>query len=89
VHLTGEADAFDVARTHGCLLQSLANGYSAGAPPVGRILLCPTGLRRRKSGVFLSARGYKPPVNVEKDSAGAASANVDAKEERNDGLRTN
>jgi hypothetical protein len=59
-------------------MQRLANGHSAGAPPVTRILFGPTGSRARERLVVLRSGSDNLAGVVYDKCAGAAGSNVDA-----------
>jgi nitroreductase len=56
VHLARKADASNVSATQPRLRQHLAHGNTCRTPPVARVLLRPSDLRRRK-GSMLFGRG--------------------------------
>src|SRR5271157_1545529 len=80
VHLTREANAGDLAATEFGLAESFANCHATSPPPVCRMLLCPTDLRRGKRLVPLHGGGNHLATFVDHEGAGPACANVDAEQ---------
>jgi len=82
VHLAGKANGVDRAAGQAAGSERAANRLLARPPPVGRVLLCPRGLRRYERRVLRRLRREQPARLVDDDGAGAGGADVDA-ENRN------
>jgi hypothetical protein len=80
MHLAGEADACYFFGANRRFLQSFFYRDAAGAPPIARILFGPATLRRSERLMLFRPRRHDDTRGVHQQRAGAAGANVNAKE---------
>jgi hypothetical protein len=78
VHLPGETDGGNLIRAHA--RERAADGLGAGAPPIARILLGPSGLGRSEGGMRFGSRGNNLPALVQDESACATCTDINAEE---------
>lgn len=78
VHLTRKANASDVITRQIGIGECLSDCNGACSPPVRRILLGPSNLRRRKRNMLLRCRAEYLPLLAQDERSGPAGANIDA-----------
>lgn len=77
VHLPGEADGRDFVSARFRRMECALNRQSAGSPPIVRILLCPSHLRRREGNMLFGTAGQDSPMFVHNQRTGSAGADID------------
>jgi hypothetical protein len=76
MHLPRETNTSNFISLTRCS-ESTSNRKPASSPPIARVLLRPSQLRRCKGRVLLRARGDDSPPFIHDESAGSAGANID------------
>lgn len=76
VHLSGETQASNVVPLQSGTLQSAWNGSRTSSPPIVRLLLYPTNLRRSKGSVLFRGGGNYTPVLIHNKGTRSAGSYV-------------
>ena len=79
MHLTGKSNTGNFFCSSAAAREGAPHSRRRGAPPIQRILFCPSQLGAGERNVIFGARRYNPAVFVDDERAGAARTNIDPK----------
>jgi len=79
VHLPGKANAGNLLGAEIRGGNGFANRDAGRAPPIFRLLLCPSDLRRSEGLMFFRGGGDDAALAIDDEGAGSSGTNVDSK----------